>query len=431
MGEERFDVLVVGAGPGGSVASLVLARGGARVALVDKATFPRDKACGDLIGPRGLRVLDELGVDLTPTADGSVTVGDMLVVGPTGRRVVLPSAPGMTYPGDAVSVPRLRLDALLRDLAAKAGAELVTARAGNPIWDPDGERLGGFELEGGRRLVADLVVGADGATSRVAESAGLVDPARVMWGFAVRAYLRHHVDVPTIVMWEPTPRRALCGYGWLFPGPGGLANVGVGAGTLADRRNGAEAVRLLPAFVEHLRRLGLLADDAEAPDKRLGGWLKIGMVGTTPTRAGVMLVGDAAGLVNPLQGEGIAHAMTSARAASEAYLGGPSDAVATYRRSLAANHLPYHRVTAAAHRGLMRRPAVISALGRAATLPGLSTRVAEGWALFWNELLDGAPPGKARSWAAAATTVGRIATSRTVTARWFDRTLRPSDRSST
>jgi flavin-dependent dehydrogenase len=87
---DRFDVLVVGAGPGGSVAATVLARAGARVALLDKATFPRDKACGDLVGPRGVQLLTDLGITI-PTG---CRVGDMVVVGPTGRRVRLPPAPG-------------------------------------------------------------------------------------------------------------------------------------------------------------------------------------------------------------------------------------------------------------------------------------------------------------------------------------------------
>ena len=86
MPDRRFDVLVIGAGPAGSVAALVLARGGARVALVDKARFPRDKACGDLVGPRGVQLLSDLAIESPPAA----TVGDMVVVGPTGRRVRLP-----------------------------------------------------------------------------------------------------------------------------------------------------------------------------------------------------------------------------------------------------------------------------------------------------------------------------------------------------
>src|SRR4029077_1528032 len=95
MIDRRFDVVVVGSGPAGSTAAIVLARGGARVALVDKASFPREKACGDLVGPRGLALLDDLG--LAPP--GGRRVAEMLVVGPSGGRVVLPARAGRTYPG--------------------------------------------------------------------------------------------------------------------------------------------------------------------------------------------------------------------------------------------------------------------------------------------------------------------------------------------
>ena len=185
-------------------------------------------------------------------------------------------------------------------------------------------QIGGYRLSTGAELRADFVIGADGATSTVADAAGLVDGKRVLWGFAIRTYLPEVVDRPAIVFWEPTPRRAFPGYGWVFPGATEGVNVGIGLGTLADRKAGAKAQRALPRFLAHVHRLGLLSGSpASAPARRLGGWLKMGMVGTTPARGNVLLVGDAAGLINPLQGEGISQAVASGRSAAEAILTDP------------------------------------------------------------------------------------------------------------
>ena len=224
MPRSTVDAVVVGAGPAGSTAAFVLARGGARVVLVDKATFARDKACGDLVGPRALALLASLG--LTPPAGRAV--GEMMVVGPTGRRVLLPARAGRTYPDHGLAITRLRFDAWLRDAAVAAGAEPVTGRVA-------AVRAGTVELDDGRRLVADMVVGADGATSGVAAAAGLVDPGAVLWGFAQRSYVTQDVDRPIIALWDEAPGHGFPGYGWLFPGEAGTANVGLGLGLRADR----------------------------------------------------------------------------------------------------------------------------------------------------------------------------------------------------
>ena len=230
MNDQAYDALVIGAGPAGSIAALVLARAGTRVALVDKATYPRDKACGDLIGPRGVCLLEELGVDVP----GARRVKDMIVVGPTRRQVALPCYDGENYPGHAIAVPRTAFDATLREAAIAAGADPITARAEDPRFGRDGS-LEGFTLSDGRCIRADIVVGADGAASRVADAAGLVEPRRVLWGFALRAYIEDPVEVPHIVFWEPTSRHPFPGYGWLFPGADGRANLGLGLGVLSER----------------------------------------------------------------------------------------------------------------------------------------------------------------------------------------------------
>jgi geranylgeranyl reductase family protein len=419
LADDYFDVLVVGAGPAGSIAALVLARGGARVALVDKAAFPRDKACGDLVGPRGVQLL----TDLDLTVPGAIPVRDMIVVGPTARRVQLPCFPGRTYPDHGLAVPRMAFDAMLHEAAMTAGAVPFVGQAVEPLEGACG--IDGFALAGGRRLRADTIIGADGATSRVGEAAGLVDHERVMWGFAVRSYLDQTVDLPAIVLWEPSPWRALPGYGWLFPGADGRANVGLGVGTLADRTAGARAVRRMPEFLDHLQRLDLLRPGAH-PSVRLGGWLKMGMVGTTPAAGRVMLVGDAAGLVNPLQGEGIAQALRSGHAAAVAILATadqPGQAATRYRAWLADEHLPYQAIAAVMQSAVLPHPAAIAGVGRLLTLPVVGRALAPGWSVFWNELLDGAAPGRARTTAALATRLGRTVTARTRTREWLDSTF--------
>jgi geranylgeranyl reductase family protein len=399
MASGRFDVVVAGAGPAGSVAALVLARGGARVALVDKAEFPRDKACGDLIGPRGVGLLDELGVSVPDAGQGA----DLLVVGPSGHRSRLPAFPGRAYPGHGVVVPRVVLDDTLRAAAVAAGAEPVRARVSAADTGPDG-RLRALLASDGQRLEADAFIGADGALSPVARLAGMLDPDTALWGFAIRAYLPAEVPLPLLVLLDAAPWRIYPGYGWLFPGENGQANVGIGVG-LGTRRRQAPLRGDLARFCAQLRSAGDLAPDAQ-PGSVTGGWLRMGGTGAPPAAGNVLLAGDAAGLINPLQGEGIAPAMVSARLAAQCLLASPGQAAAAYTEAVAAAFGGYMPGAAALQATLLRRPRLASAGVRLLTAPAVRRVIAGTWSLYWNGLVDGASPRPA-AWTGSA--VQRVA----------------------
>jgi geranylgeranyl reductase family protein len=408
-GADRFDAVVVGAGPAGSVAALVLARGGARVALADKAVFPRDKACGDLVGPRGVQVLADLGVRVPDAGHGS----DLLAVGPSGRRSRLPAFTGRTYPGHGIVVPRLDFDHALREAALKAGAVGVRARITGLERDSAGPGSGAAGADGtgparagrvraviasdGQRLAGDVIIGADGALSTVARLAGMLDPAAALWGFAVRAYVPGEVPLPLLVLLESRPWRIYPGYGWLFPGADGQANVGIGVGMGGDRHS-APLRDDLARFCALLRERGDLRPGAEHGPV-IGGWLRMGGTGTPPAAGNVLLVGDAAGLINPLQGEGIAPGMISARLAAEAVLADPGLAGTAYTRALAGAFGRYLPGASALQRTLLRRPLVASASMRLVTAPVVRNLVAGTWSIYWNGLVDGARPRPA-AWAA-------------------------------
>ncbi|HEV3069436.1 MAG TPA: geranylgeranyl reductase family protein, partial [Streptosporangiaceae bacterium] len=388
----RFDAVVVGAGPAGSIAALVLARGGARVALADKAAFPRDKACGDLIGPRGVQVLDDLGLTVPDAGHGS----DLLAVGPSGRRSRLPAFTGRSYPGHGIVVPRVAFDHALREAALDAGAVGVRARVAAVEQDPDGT-VRAVLASDGQRLAGDVIIGADGALSTVARLAGMLDSESALWGFAVRAYVPGEVPLPLLVLLESAPWRIYPGYGWLFPGADGQANVGIGIG-MGGTRHSAPLRDDLDRFTALLRSRGDLRPAAE-PGPVVGGWLRMGGTGTPPAVANVLLAGDAAGLINPLQGEGIAPAMISARLAAEAVLADPCRAGPAYTRALHQTFGRYMTGASALQRALLRRPWAASASMRLVTAPGVRHLVASTWSIYWNGLADGARPRPA-AWAA-------------------------------
>ena len=377
-----FDAVVAGAGPAGSIAALVLARSGARVALADKAAFPRDKACGDLVGPRGVQVLADLGLRVPDAGRGS----DLLVVGPSGRRSRLPAFTGRTYPGHGIIVPRRALDHALREAALEAGVERSADGRVDAVISSDGQRLAG-----------EVIIAADGALSPVARLAGMLDPQAALWGFAIRAYVSAEVPLPLLVLLDASPWHIYPGYGWLFPGEDGRANVGIGVG-LGSERGPAPLRDDLARLVALLSQRGDLSRDAR-PGPVMGGWLRMGGTGAPAAAGNVLLAGDAAGLINPLQGEGIGPAMISGRLAAEAVLADPVRAGAAYAEAIEAAFGRYMAGASALQAAMLARPRAASAAMRLLTAPAIRQVAAATWSIYWNDLADGAR-SRPSAWAA-------------------------------
>jgi len=391
MNMNQFDAVVVGAGPAGSIAALTLARGGAHVALIDKARFPRDKACGDLIGPRGVGLLSELGVRVEATR----TVRDLRVIGFGGHEISMWCQTTDAYPDYASYVRRSGLDNALFNEAVRAGAVPIHGRIGDPIRHDCG-RLIGVTLDSGRAIGAEFFIGADGATTRLGQIADLVDPARGLWCFAIRTYLPSSLDTPYIILWDEKPWKSFPGYGWIFPDGTGWANVGVGIGVGSNRSQGSRATRELDGFIDRMAHRGLIETPGSEglPPRRLGGWLRMGLAGTTVAAENVLLAGDAAALVNPYQGEGISQAMASGRAAATTILRAPARAAQAYTSNIW-DLFGRHEATAAAiQTKTLRHLRMASAAGHLLTRWPLANVLAESSAIYLGQLSDGAIPGR-------------------------------------
>ena len=341
----KVDVLVVGAGPAGSSTSIHLARGGARVLLADKARFPRDKPCGGGLTGRALK---RIPVDPSPVVERDVDRFELrLRYGSSFSRSHTEPLIRMTQ--------RRRLDAFLAEQAAGAGAIFrdwtkveVTKLAEDGITARVGDEV----------VHAGALIGADGANGVVARAAGLHDG--IVRGVALEG------NVPLDALAGDYERTAVIelavvpgGYGWIFP-KGDHANLGVGGW-------GSEGPRLR----DHLGRLahayGLPLDDLT--DLR-GHRLPMRRLGTAAGEGRVLLVGDAAGLVDPLSGDGMYEAFLSARLAADAVLTGD---LAGYTPALAAALDRHAAASWAAKRAFDRYPRTVFAAARA---PGVFRVVA-------------------------------------------------------
>lgn len=325
---DRPDLLVAGAGPAGIAAAIRAAAAGLSVVAFDQATFPRDKTCGDGLTTAALRHLEALGLDLAALTDELVPVDDVVVVSPSGRHVELP------LPRDgglhAAVVPRVRLDEALVELARKRGVVVREGAAVSGV--TTGSEAVTVTLADGSTIEAPFLVAADGHWSAVRRSLHPGAPADLGEWHAVRQYFR---DVETRRLWVIFEPDLLPGYAWVFPLPGGRANVGFGV-LRSDGRSGKEHKALWPELLQRPSLRKVLGPHAE-PEESVRAWpIPSRFDPAHLTDGRVLYAGDAAGVVDPLTGEGVAQAIETGLLAADAVSGGGSGpAVADrYRRSV-------------------------------------------------------------------------------------------------
>jgi geranylgeranyl reductase family protein len=321
------DVIVVGAGPAGSSLAYHLARTGLEVLLLEKTAFPREKVCGDGLTPRAVKSLVRMGVDLS--SDGWIRNQGLRILG-GGVRLELRWPELASYPDFGLVRTRYDFDEILVRRAVAAGAKLRerTAVAG-PALDERTGRIVGVTATAQRgpgeniTLRAPLVVAADGNSSRLSLAMGLRKRDDRPMGVAVRRYYtspRHDDDYleSWLELWDGTGRdaRMLPGYGWVFGVGDGTSNVGLGLLNTSTNFKNVDYRAMLRAWLANMPpEWGYQEANATGPIR--GAALPMGFNRQPHYTRGLLLVGDAGGMINPFNGEGIAYAMESAELAAD------------------------------------------------------------------------------------------------------------------
>jgi menaquinone-9 beta-reductase len=317
------DVLVVGAGPAGVAAGIEARRLGLEALTVDKATFPRDKTCGDGLTAEALRLLDALGFDVR-TLPSWVEVTDTVLVSPTGREVEVPLPPDGAYAG---VVPRAELDAGLVEHARAHGVEVREGTAVTALRD-DRDAITAT-LADGTAVRARYVIAADGHWSPVRRMVdGDDQPDLGSW----HAFRQYFTGIDDRRLWVLFEEDLLPGYAWVFPVGDGRANVGFGVLRTPDQSTGKALAAQWRGLVDRPSLRRALGPRAE-PEGTVRAWpIPSAYDRDRLARGRVLFTGDAANVADPMTGEGIAQALESGMLAARAVATRDVDATAVTER---------------------------------------------------------------------------------------------------
>jgi geranylgeranyl reductase family protein len=357
------DVVVVGAGPAGSSCGYWLADAGWDVVVVEKKEFPREKTCGDGLTPRAVRQLADMGLE--DALAGSHRYAGLRAYG-FGRSMEMRWPAHPHFPDYGYTITRHDLDGLVAARATKAGATLLegtevvgivvdeAAPSNEPLPTLSGVTVQEKGATRTQTIKARFVVVADGSNSRVGRMLGTSRRRDLPLGMALRGYYtsdRHddpfiegHLDI------RDSEGDIVPGYGWIFPMGDGRVNVGVGLLSTEQRWKGVNTSTLMDAFVAYApESWGLGPDSSLGPP--VGG--KLPMALSVGPRAGgnILIAGDAAGAINPFNGEGISYGYETGRLAAaalgHALTGDGPAALAHYNDELSAAYGPYYKVARA------------------------------------------------------------------------------------
>ncbi len=315
---DEAEIAIVGGGPAGSIAAFTLASRGHDVTLIDKRSFPRDKACGDGLTSSAVAFLHQLGLE--QVLAGAQPIDAVRLFVDWREHETITTHGTVTQPYQPCCVPREQLDHALVRMACAAGARLVQGYVMRPL-DRNG-RVVGVELTRETEEMAirsRYVLGADGATSRLRSQLGGQLPRPGTFAYAARRYV--HSDrsfTPSFEVYAPLPEGVTnYGYGWVFPIGEGVANVGIGYLSTRGLPHPRSINELLDSFLTTLQQYqGTRLGNLDPIGRAIGGPFGGDFTAEHCQIDGVVFLGDAAQATDPITGEGIDQAMRSAYTAA-------------------------------------------------------------------------------------------------------------------